>query len=398
MTFEPLQPVDDPESLPRARRRRAGRMLTQMRADERESYLEDLAHQVSPGIDLYLLVIAAGILIGLGYRFDQLALVIGAILVAPRLTPVAGMALAAISGSMRYFGRQIGAMLLASLLAAIAAGLAGGLGYPAGASSVLAAGHTGLSLMDFALLIGGAVWMAISLVRSGDIHPMASAAVAYEVLLPAGAAGFGLVTGDATLWQGALMTFLLHLSWAIVAGSLILVLFGFRPLTGSGYSLSAAIILLAGIGLISALNLGVSVLAAIPTPTPTPSPTPTATPPPPPTATRTPTPTRTATATGTATPTPTPTVTPTPPSALIFGTGGAGVLLRDAPNGESSSGLIEGLRIVILSAPTEAEGLVWLQVQTEDGRQGWILARYVATLTPTASATLPGAATASATP
>ncbi|MBF8257593.1 MAG: hypothetical protein HW375_2500, partial [Anaerolineales bacterium] len=32
MTFEPLQPVDDPESLPRARRRRANRMLTQMRA------------------------------------------------------------------------------------------------------------------------------------------------------------------------------------------------------------------------------------------------------------------------------------------------------------------------------------------------------------------------------
>src|SRR3990172_3186362 len=70
----------------------------------------------------------------------------------------------------------------------------GGLGQPAGASSVLAAGHTGLSLVDFALLVGGAALMAVPLVRSGDVHPMASAAVAYEVLLPVGAVGYGLVT------------------------------------------------------------------------------------------------------------------------------------------------------------------------------------------------------------
>ena len=97
MTFEPLQPVDDPESLPRARRRRANRMLTQMRADEREAYLEELAHQVSPGIDLYLFAGVAGLFIGLAFRFDQLALLVAAVLVAPRLAPEAGMALAASS-------------------------------------------------------------------------------------------------------------------------------------------------------------------------------------------------------------------------------------------------------------------------------------------------------------
>ncbi|MBM2844415.1 MAG: putative rane protein, partial [Anaerolineales bacterium] len=294
-------------------------MLTQMRADEREAYLEELAHQVSPGIDLYLFAGAAGLFIGLAFRFDQLALLVAAVLVAPRLAPVAG-----------YFGRQIGALLLALLLVALAAGLFGGIG-DSGSASVLAAGYAGLNLVDFIVLVAGASLMGLTLARSGTIDPIPSALVAYELFLPAASVGYGLATAQSSVWQGAGMTLALNLSWAVVACGLVLVLYGFRPLTGSGYSLPAAIGLMAAIGLVSALNLGVSVLAAVPTPTPTPSPTPTATPSPPPTATRTPTATATATITPTATDTATPTVTPTPPAALVFGTGGAGVLLRDAP-------------------------------------------------------------------
>jgi glucose/arabinose dehydrogenase len=183
------------------------------------------------------------------------------------------------------------------------------------------------------------------------------------------------------------MTLALNLSWSVVACGLVLVLYGFRPLTGSGYSLPAAIALMAAVGLVSALNLGVSVMAAVPTPTPTPSPTPTATPPPPPTATQTPTSTLTATRTPTATDTSTPTVTPTPPAAVVLGTGGAGVLLRDTPGGESTSGLIEGLPVVIIAGPQTVDGEPWLQVRVADGREGWILARYIATITPTPSPT-----------
>ncbi len=386
MTFEPLQSIEDPESLSRARRRRAGRMLTQMRADERESYLEDLAHQVAPGVELYLLALAAGLVLGIGFRFDQVALLVVAVLLAPRFGPVAGLSLASVSGSLRYFGRLLGALLLACGLTALAAGLSGGLGR-AGQASVLAAGFTGLSLVDFLVLIGAASWLVVALARTGSVHPLISVALAYEILLPAGAFGYALATGQPEPAAGALLTFALHLSWAVVAGAMVLVLFGFRPLTGSGYSLPAAIGLMAAVGVLGALNLGVSVLAAVPTPTPTPSPTPTATATPSPTGTRTPTATRTPTRTSTATDTATPSATPTPPPALISGTGGAGVLLRDSPNGESLSGLIEDLLVVIIGGPLEVAGEAWVQVRAEDGREGWILARYVATLTPTPTPT-----------
>jgi hypothetical protein len=63
------------------------------------------------------------------------------------------------------------------------------------------------------------------------------------------------------------------------------------------------------------------------------------------------------------------------------------VLLRDTPGGESTSGLIEGLPVLIIAGPETFGAEAWLQVRVGDGREGWILARYIATLTPTPSPT-----------
>ncbi len=94
MSFNPTESLNDPENFPRARRRRARRMLTQLRADEREAFLEDLAHQVSPNVDIFLYALAGGVLIGLGFRFDQRALLFAGLLLAPSMAAPRGSALA----------------------------------------------------------------------------------------------------------------------------------------------------------------------------------------------------------------------------------------------------------------------------------------------------------------
>jgi hypothetical protein len=387
MSFNPTESLNDPENFPRARRRRARRMLTQLRADEREAFLEDLAHQVSPNVDLFLYALAGGLLLGLGFRFDQRALLFAGLLLAPSMAAVTGLALAAVSGSLRFFARQLAGVLVGAALAGLVGGVAGGLALPAGTASLLATGHIKLNLVDFSLLLVGASLMAYTLARNGQVHPLASMATAYEILLPAVAAGIGLIAGQNELLTGGLLTLALHLTWATVAGMATLAALSFRPLTGNGHSLAAAIGLMAVIGLLSALNLGASVLAAAPTPTPTPTvtPTPTATG----TATQTSTPTRTATATATASPTAssTPTMTPTPPPAVIFGTGGLGALLRDAPNGEALGGLIEGSTVLVLGGPQLVGGQAWWNIRTSDGLEGWVLGTFLATVTPTPSPT-----------
>ena len=59
----------------------------------------------------------------MGYRYDQRALLIAGALVAPRLGPVVGLSLAAVSGSLRFFLRMLVALALGVLLVAVAAGL-----------------------------------------------------------------------------------------------------------------------------------------------------------------------------------------------------------------------------------------------------------------------------------
>jgi uncharacterized hydrophobic protein (TIGR00271 family) len=115
----------------------------------------------------------------------------------------------------------------------------------------------------------------------------------------------------------------------------------------------------------------------LPTRTPGPSPTSTATPShtPTPTFTFTPTPTPTNTLTSTPTPTPTPTYTPTPVMGVIANTGGAGVFMRDAPNGRIITALSEGSPVQILYRQETVAGLEWLEVRDVLGRTGWMQAR-----------------------
>lgn len=399
MTAHSSEPIDDPRGLSRARRRRARRRLTQLQADEREAFLEGLAQEVSPGVGFFLRALLAGVLIGLGFRFDQRALLVGAALAAPRMSPVAGMALSAVSGSHRFFLRMFGALTVGVLIVGVTAGGAGGISVPAGSGTILASGHLKLNLIDFTLLVVGAVVLAIRLAREERFSSLASAAVGYEVLLPLGAAAIGLVRGDPDLTGGAALTFGLHLTWAIVAMMGTLIVLGFRPLTGSGHSLATAIILMGAFALLGATGFGASVMAAAPTPTPTPTATPTRTPTATNTATATATATNTATSTATATSTSTATATATLPQGVIIRTGGEGAVIRTTPDpGSLHVGFLpEGYPVEILEGPVTVGNVVWWLVRYVDQagvtQQGWLRGDLLATTTPIVTESASGTAT-----
>jgi len=377
------EPIGGPDQLSRARRRRAGRRLSQLQADEREAYLDVLAAAVTPAAGYFLLALLSGIFIGLGFRLDQQALLVAGALLAPRLGPLAGLSLAAVSGSPRFFLRMLAALGLGLVLAGVGAALSFGLGISGELPPLLPYAHSKLNLLDFGLAVAGAVWMAASLINHERVERVASVAVAYEVCLPLGAAAAGLIQAMPELTQGGLLALGLHLTWAVAAGLLTMLLLGLRPLTGGGRSLGAAVALIGLLGLVSAAGLGTSVLAALPTPTPTPTLTPTATSTPTATGTATRAPTSTSTSTPTFTPTVTPTATPTPPSAIVLGTGGQGAILRDAPEGTPVGFVAEGELLLVIAGPDlRATGFWWL-VLKEDGSQGWLVGDFLATLTPT---------------
>jgi len=387
------EPLDPLQTQTRARRRRARRMLTQLRADDRETFLEDLAQIVSPNVGFFIFALLAGLLIGIGFRFEQRALLVAGALIAHQMGPLMGLALSAVSGSPRFFLRMLAGFTVAGLIIAATAGLAGGLATDSETSFLLAYGHTELNLVDFSLVMLGAGLLAYYLAREERLAPLPSAAVAYELFLPLGAAAIGLLRSEPELWQGAALTFALHLAWAIVVAVAVLAALGFRPLTGASRSLVAAMALMGLVAILSAIGLGASVMAILPTPPPTP--TATATPPATATITSTPTITPTATVTGTPTKTPTPTVTPTPTPqpAQVTNTGGTGAVVRVVPDplGAHIGFVEDGSPILILAGPTQIDESTWWYIRfttkLSETLEGWLLGEYISTTIPALSPT-----------
>ena len=85
----------------------------------------------------------------------------------------------------------------------------------------------------------------------------------------------------------------------------------------------------------------------------------------------------TATATST---TPQPTITPTTVvcRAVVEGTSGSGIYLRDAPQGNELVILAEGTLLTVLDdEPVEAGGFVWRKVREAGGEEGWAAQDYL---------------------
>jgi hypothetical protein len=71
---------------------------------------------------------------------------------------------------------------------------------------------------------------------------------------------------------------------------------------------------------------------------------------------------------------PTPTATPVICRAVVDGTGGSGLTLRDTPGGAELTVLPDGTILNLLEdEPTESGGFVWIHVRTVAREEGWVV-------------------------
>lgn len=394
MSFPKTQQIpDDAQQLPPARRRRAQRLLLPFNADEREAFLDHIAHRTSLSFDFFLFSILAGLTLGLGLWVDAPALLVLGALLAPTMSPLMGIALGAISGSMRFFTRSLIGFSLGSILVLLT-GLLMGAFAKIGALPPLVQVyfHTQLAWHHFLVVAIGSALTTVAIVRTKRRTAVASVALAYELYIPIAAAGFGLTSGVPHLWPDGLVVFAIHLAWTVIISAITLVVLGFRPLTLFGYTIGGVVALLSIIFLIGLSGAGAAVSGQIALPTLAPSATS------PPTATTTLTPTVTATLmpTGTQPPTFTPSITPIPsqtplPSATpVYAIINApeeygGAILRDGPSFANPYlvSVSNGTLIEILSdKPTEQDKVLWLHVRIPDGREGWMIQSAILAATP----------------
>ncbi|MEA3351996.1 MAG: DUF389 domain-containing protein [Chloroflexota bacterium] len=391
------QTPDDPKRLPPARRRRSKRLLVPLNADEQEAFLDDVAHRVSPSFDFFLFSLLAGLVISLGLWLGAPAILVLGALLAPMMAPIIGISLGTITGSTRFFIRNLGGFVIASVLVfliSMATGYISAFWEPL--KLIQAYLHTQLAWHHFLVLAIGAVLTTLSLVRTKRRIAAASVALAYELYIPLAAAGFGLGSGNPQLlWPDGLVVFAVHLAWAAILGTITLLFLGFRPLTLFGYTIGGMTMLIGVLLLIGLSGAGIAVggKVALPTPLPTATVSPSMTPSPTSTATLTTTPipptitpSLTLTPSQTLTPSDTPTPSPTPSYAIVdtpeeYG----GAFLREAPgfSSETFTSVLNGTLIAILSKiPEEKDSVFWLQVRLPSGEEGWMMQSAITIATP----------------
>lgn len=400
----------------RARRRRAQRRAY-FPTDEsgRAALFAHLARRAYPSYELFVFALISGLFIGLGYFFNSQAILYFGLLVAPLMTPWVGIALATIAGAGRFFLQTVAAILLSSLLLFLGGALAGVASrtLPNAARTFNAAfENSRLWWPNLAILTIAAIILTVSFVRSENRPYLPSALLAYGILLPIGAAGFGLGSGVPGMWPQGLLVFLIHLAWATFFGILSLFFLRFYPTSTGGLALTS--LLLIGIIAFVSLQTGfvnwVEIQAGLATPEPVPV-TPTVSIPtafPSAGVTPSPRPTQTEAVIGVPTSTPsrtpspepaTPTVTiftststvtaePTPIIGIIRASEGGGAFIREKPGGKVLATLGNGSTVTIVPDDLQdINGVIWVHVIafTNDVRvEGWMIQTVLVTATPVA--------------
>jgi len=398
---EPLPP-DEPqpeEQLPPARRRRQHRIVAG-ETNERSEYLADLSHQATPSFDFFLFSLLSGVVLMAAILLDSEALLVLAALLAPFMAPVVGMALAIPTGSIGFFLRSLASLVIGGALVFGMGALAGLLDPTDGGSLPRAVIlHTQFTWPDAVVLVLGMIVTVYLVGRNPYAKPLVSSvALAYELFLPLGAAGYGMTIGQRFLWPDALILFAVFTPLAVIVGAVMFIFQGIHPsrAVGTLAGIVLFVALLAGmLGLAAEAWWGSDLLAVLAPPsatatisptatatltfTPLPSPTATATPLPP-TPTRTATPTTVPTGTETATLSP----SPTPVWGLVnAGEPADGVIIRAEPNSLTVvTTLLNGYLIQILPELANKAGVFWIHVRTTTGLEGWVQAALVATATP----------------
>lgn len=210
-------------------RERRAEVQVQMRASSR------------PDFDFFLLVILSCVIATLGLLTDSAAVIIGAMLVAPLMSPIIGLGLASITGDSKLLGNAASALLRGLLVAVLIAFLLTlgnrwlpfiQLGIDTLPGEVLARTHP--SPIDLMIALAGGMAAAFALVMPNISAALPGVAIATALMPPLCTVGVGLALGRWDVAGGAFVLFITNSVAIAFAASLVFFALGFSQQYRSG--------------------------------------------------------------------------------------------------------------------------------------------------------------------
>lgn len=188
------------------------------------------------------LIVLSAAIAGFGLLANSAGVVIGAMLVAPLMTPIQALGAALVQGSARrmlssalvILGGFAGAVVTGYLVAVIGAG---GISVDALPQEILARTAPGLLDLGIAVSAGAAGGYVIARPQVSGALPGVGIAVA--LVPPLATIGICLQLGMSSLASGALLLFATNLAAIVLSGAVMIAGAGFRPQRGEGTGATA---------------------------------------------------------------------------------------------------------------------------------------------------------------
>ena len=206
--------------------------LSKSRQDE---VLDELEEAATPGFDFFLLVVLSCAIATFGLITDSAAVIIGAMLVAPLMSPILGVSLASVAGEEKMFQKSLVALGEGALLAITLSAFIGwsAIHLPLDVllelpGEIVARTHP--TPFDLGVALAGGAAAAYALAQPRISAALPGVAIATALMPPLCTVGIGLSIGDTSVSFGALLLFLTNLTAITFAGILVFFFVGFRPL------------------------------------------------------------------------------------------------------------------------------------------------------------------------
>ncbi len=205
------------------------RIVPQMDREDRVALFTHLQEGSHASFNFLTLIGLSTAIAALGLLQNSAAVVIGAMLVAPLMTPMLGAGLALVQGNLKL-AKDATFAILAGFFSSLVIGVCFGLlvpGLPNLTPEILARGTPNLLDLVIALLSGTAA--AYALTQTGLMAALPGVAIAAALVPPIASVGIAISHGRFSIAIGAAFLFFTNLIAIILASSITFYLVGIRP-------------------------------------------------------------------------------------------------------------------------------------------------------------------------
>ena len=233
--------------------------LPRMELKDRVNAYTRIRRSARPDLDFYILISLSTIIAALGLILSSPAVVIGAMLVAPLMSPMVGTGLAVVLGDARFIRLSLGAVIRGVVLAIGFGALAGLLSMNDPATPELLA-RTEPTLIDLAIALFSGLAGGYALARSDAAGALPGVAIAAALVPPLATVGISLTAGRFGHALGAMLLFTANFVSISSATALMFLILGFRPTVNQksrrAVQARSGRVALISLGVVTALILG----------------------------------------------------------------------------------------------------------------------------------------------